>query len=116
VAAVAEQQGKYFCWVKSGNGTQRRELKIGDTDDQFIIVQAGVKEGDEAVINPLAYVEEAQKEALKPMSGIKSDETEAQGPEGKKPKRETKAEEKAKPGQAEPAETGASKPQGQAKE
>ena len=72
VGAVVEQDGQYFCWVKTVTGTQKRELDLGDTDDQFMVVNAGVKEGDEVVLNPIAYIEEAQTEALKPFSGLKS--------------------------------------------
>jgi multidrug efflux pump subunit AcrA (membrane-fusion protein) len=70
VAAVVEQGERFFCWVKTAQGTQRRELALGDSDDQFLVVKAGVKEGDQVVLNPLAYIEEAQAEALKPFSGV----------------------------------------------
>lgn len=69
VGAVVEQDERYFCWVATAGDMQRRELEIGHTDDQFIVVKAGVKEGDVVAINPLAYIEEAQKQALKPISG-----------------------------------------------
>ena len=60
VAAVVEQEGQFFCWVKTDSGTQRRELDLGDSDDQFLVVDGGVKEGDEVVLNPLAYIEQAR--------------------------------------------------------
>ncbi len=72
VSAVVEQGGQFFCWVKTAAAAQRRELKLGDSDDQFLVVQDGVKEGDQVVLNPLAYLGEAQAEALRPFSGIKS--------------------------------------------
>jgi hypothetical protein len=43
----------------------RRVLKLGDTNDVSIVVNGGVKEGDEVILNPLEYIEEAQDEALK---------------------------------------------------
>jgi multidrug efflux pump subunit AcrA (membrane-fusion protein) len=67
VAAVIETVNGDFCWVKTADGVQRRSLKLGATDDAFIVVKAGVAEGDEVVLNPLAYIEEAQSEALKPV-------------------------------------------------
>ena len=91
VSAVAEQQGKYFCWTTTAAGIERRELTLGDTDDQFIIVQAGVREGDPVVINPLVHVEEAQREALKPMSGVRSKEPEPKQANGSGASRSTKA-------------------------
>ena len=90
VAAIVEQEGQFFCWVKSDLGTRRRELDLGVSDDQFLVVNAGVKEGDEVVINPIAYIEEAQAEALKPFNGRKSKETTEDDPE--KPTPESKAE------------------------
>lgn len=73
VSAVVEQNGEFYCWVTKADGTHKRALTLGDSDDQFIVVEAGVDEGDEVVLNPLANIEEAEKEALKPFSGFKSD-------------------------------------------
>jgi HlyD family secretion protein len=66
VGAVVENEENFFCWTLVGKTIERKKLLLGDTDDQFMVVLDGVKEGDEVVINPLAYVDEAEKEALKP--------------------------------------------------
>ena len=71
VAAVVETTEGDFCWVKTAEGTKRRSLKLGDTDDSFIVVKAGLKEAEEVVLNPLAFIEEAQNEVLKPLEGAK---------------------------------------------
>lgn len=71
VAAVVEMEEEYFCWVKTSEGPQRRQLQLGDSNDQFILVEARLKEGDEAVLNPLALIEEAQTDALKPLDEAK---------------------------------------------
>jgi len=71
VAAVVETAEGDFCWVNTADGTKRRSLRLGDTDDSFIIVKAGLKEGDEVVLNPLAFIEEAQLEVLKPFEETK---------------------------------------------
>ena len=68
VKAVLEERGEFFCWVKTTGQPQRRALKLGASNDQFIVVESGLDEGDEVVEDPLAYIEEAQKEALKPIS------------------------------------------------
>lgn len=83
VGAVVEQDGQFYCWVTTTTGTTRRELTLGDTDDQFIIVEAGIKEGDEVVLNPLANVEEEEAEALQPFSGFKSDKAAPASKDGK---------------------------------
>jgi len=64
VAAVVETTEGDFCWVKTVEGAKRRLLQLGDTNDSFIVVKAGLKEGEEVVLNPLALVEEAQEEVL----------------------------------------------------
>jgi multidrug resistance efflux pump len=76
VAAVVETERDFYCWVMTPTGPQRRPLQLGDNNDQFIVVNAGVKEGDEVVLNPLAFIDEAQKAALKPLDAAKPvDET-----------------------------------------
>jgi multidrug efflux pump subunit AcrA (membrane-fusion protein) len=75
VAAVVETDEGAFCWVKTDEGNQRRSLQLGDSNDVFIVVEAGVKEGDEVVLNPTALLDEAELEALKTL-----DPTEPQDP------------------------------------
>ncbi len=65
VAAVVETDEGDFCWVKTADGVRRRSLQLGDSNDVFIIVETGLNEGDEVVLNPSAIVEEAQANALK---------------------------------------------------
>jgi HlyD family secretion protein len=74
VAAVVETVGGDFCWVKTAEGTKRRSLKLGDTDDSFIVVKVGLKEGEEVILNPLAFIEEVQNEVLKPLDEAKAPE------------------------------------------
>ncbi|MHC4876950.1 MAG: efflux RND transporter periplasmic adaptor subunit [Planctomycetota bacterium] len=64
VAAVVETDKASFCWVKTPQGVERRILELGDSNDVFIVVEKGLKEGDEVVLNPTAFIEEAQKEAM----------------------------------------------------
>ena len=66
VAAVVEAVEGDFCWVKTAEEVRRRQLQLGDTDDEFVVVEAGVEEGDEVVLNPVAFIEEAQSVVLKP--------------------------------------------------
>lgn len=66
-AAVLETREGDFCWVETEEGLQRRSLQLGDTDDVFIVVLDGVKEGEAVVLDPLASVADAQTLALKPL-------------------------------------------------
>jgi len=77
VAAVLETAEGDFCWVKTPEGVKRRTLQLGDTDDSFIVVKAGLKEGEAVVLNPLAFIDEAQDEVLKPLEQVKPNETES---------------------------------------
>lgn len=74
VGAVLQTVEGNFCWIKTGKGvTQRQSLQLGDTDDEFIVVNAGLEEGDEVLLNPLATVAEAQRLALMPSHRAGSD-------------------------------------------
>ncbi len=77
VAAVMETVEGDFCWVMTAEGAKRRSLVLGDTNDSFIIIEAGLKEGDQVVLNPLAFLEEAQAEGLKPLGERESPKPDA---------------------------------------
>ena len=63
VAAVVETEQGKFCWVQSETGPQKRILELGDSNDVFIEVVAGLKEGEEVVLNPTAIIQEAEEDA-----------------------------------------------------
>jgi len=67
VAAVVETEAGAFCWVKTAESTQRRALQLGDSNDSFIVVKAGLKEGENVVLNALALIDDTQDEVLKPL-------------------------------------------------
>ncbi len=66
VAAVVEQRGGYFAWIKQPEGFERRPLVVGATNDQFVEIQDGLVEGMEVILNPRAVIPEARavKEAV----------------------------------------------------
>ena len=69
VAAVVEMDTERFCWVKGAEAVTRRSLQLGDSNEQFVVVQAGVKEGDQVVLNPLAYIDEAPTQCVEAPRG-----------------------------------------------
>jgi multidrug resistance efflux pump len=75
VAAVVETGDGNFCWVKTARGTERRTLVLGDSNDVFTVVEEGLKEGDEVMLNPIAF-REAQTAAKTP-DEAKPDATES---------------------------------------
>lgn len=54
VVAVVETGEGHFCWVKTAGGAQQRTLVLGDSNGIFTVVEKGLQEGDEVVLNPLA--------------------------------------------------------------
>ena len=79
VAAVIQLKEGDFCWVQTAEGTARRPLQLGDTNDSFIVVKAGLKEGDVVVLNPQALSEEAQTDAQHPGDETKQADSEKSG-------------------------------------
>jgi len=77
VAAVVETDEGAFCWVVTGEGTVRRVLQLGDSNDVFIVVEGGLTEGDKVVLNPIAFIEEAQNDALRTLDETRPREAEA---------------------------------------
>jgi len=52
VAALVESDEGAFCWVKGPNGFVRRQVRLGDTNGAFTIVEEGLQEGDVVTLNP----------------------------------------------------------------
>ncbi len=75
VAAIIETTEGFLCWVKTDQGVKRRVIDLGDTNDEFTVVTAGLVEGEQVVLNPLAYIDEAQLAALKPKPAEAEDES-----------------------------------------
>ena len=46
VVAVSEEKGKYFCFVKSGRSTDKREVKIGMSNDDNVQITEGLLPGE----------------------------------------------------------------------
>ena len=61
--AVMETNNGHACWVETNNGTERRTVQLVDSNERFLVVDAGLKEADQVVVNPLNHIKEAQTEA-----------------------------------------------------
>ena len=55
VAAIVEAGDDHFCWVQTADGPKRRPIKIGDSNGIFTVVEQGLTEGDEVILNPIAF-------------------------------------------------------------
>ena len=49
--AVAEQNGKYVCYVSSGEEVIRREILLGDNTENNVEVSEGLREGETVMLN-----------------------------------------------------------------
>jgi HlyD family secretion protein len=52
VAAVIEQGDDYVCAVRQGDAITRQIVQLGQSDDRFVEITAGLKEGDKLFFNP----------------------------------------------------------------
>jgi multidrug resistance efflux pump len=104
VAALVETAEGDFCWVQGVEDADRRSLQLGDTNDIYTVVEAGLKEGDKVFLNPLAFKEAQamvqetrEKEDSQTQEASESgSESPLQGATDAEPSREPK-EEKSKP-------------------
>lgn len=49
--AVTDQDGKYYCFVDSGDTVERREVTLGDNTENSVEVTQGLREGEKIVLN-----------------------------------------------------------------
>ena len=80
VAAIVEASEGFLCWVDSPQGMQKRRIELGDSNDEFTVVESGLDEGEVVVLNPLASLDDAQREALRAIGESEAD-TESEVPE-----------------------------------
>ncbi|MEE3373072.1 MAG: TolC family protein [Planctomycetota bacterium] len=78
VAAVVESDAGSFCWLNTPAGVQRRPIQLGDNNDAFVIVTAGLKEGDQVVLNPAGFTDEEEDDRLKKFQDKQDEEANAQ--------------------------------------
>lgn len=81
--AVFVDAGKHHCFTASAAGFSRREVKLGKNNDNFIVIEEGLDEGENiALFNPETG-EGAAKENDKATAGEKNETTNAAAPPAK---------------------------------
>ncbi len=60
VASIVEANSNSYCWVLDSDGVRRRQIVVGDTNDEFTIVTSGLAKGDSIILSPLSSIEDAQ--------------------------------------------------------
>ena len=59
VAAVIEDGEEFVCAVKKGEGFERRVVTLGKSDDRFVEIAEGLKEGEPIFLNPETVLDES---------------------------------------------------------
>jgi RND family efflux transporter MFP subunit len=52
VQAVVAEGRERVCYVKAGDGVEKRKLTLGPSDQRYVEVKEGLKEGEEVLVNP----------------------------------------------------------------
>ena len=55
VTTLYETKGHYFCLVKDGDNWETREVRVGSSNDTYMTIEAGLKEGELVAMNPRSY-------------------------------------------------------------
>jgi HlyD family secretion protein len=76
VYAVREIGGKHYCVVRANDQRQLREVQIGPTNDQMVVIEQGLGDGELVVENIARHFTDAD---LRRMAGV-SDEPARRGP------------------------------------
>ena len=61
--AVVQRDGRYFCMVSSGEELEDREVQIGSANETFVVVEQGLRAGEQVVLNPHDYEEEPESDS-----------------------------------------------------
>jgi hypothetical protein len=57
VQTVFEHGSKHYCLVKKDDELEAREITIGSTNDKYVVVEAGLKDDAQVVLNPRNYLD-----------------------------------------------------------
>ena len=71
VQAVVQADRQTWCYVDTGRGVERRDIKIGRSNDKFVLIQDGLAAGDRVVLNSMDIFDEQEREMneISPESG-----------------------------------------------
>jgi hypothetical protein len=59
---IVDQGGKFYCWVATPTGPERRPIVPGSNSKQAAEIRAGLTEGEEVLLNPRAVVAESRED------------------------------------------------------
>jgi HlyD family secretion protein len=65
VQAVTELDGKHICYVQTATGLERREVTVGDSNQQLIQIMSGLEDGEQVALDARNRVAAELKSAQK---------------------------------------------------
>ncbi|MBN2410624.1 efflux RND transporter periplasmic adaptor subunit [candidate division KSB1 bacterium] len=65
IEALFSAEGNYVVYLKSGNSFKKQPVKIGDENDDFVIIQEGLNEGDKVALVDPEFLLKEKKESEK---------------------------------------------------
>jgi len=71
IQAVAPFERKQVCYVLHGRSTERREVEVGDFNDEFIEIKTGLREGEAVVLQPPETPAHEKPEEAPPKPSLK---------------------------------------------
>jgi RND family efflux transporter MFP subunit len=57
VQAVVEHNGQHYCLVRARDHLEARQVQLGSTNDKYLIVEDGLREGEDVLLNPRLFLE-----------------------------------------------------------
>ncbi len=60
VQAVIEQGGRHYCLMRGANRLEAREILLGSTNDKFLVIEDGLTEGEQVLLNPRLFLNEVE--------------------------------------------------------
>jgi len=61
VQAVVQIRRETWCHVDSTGQMERRDIRVGRTNDKYVEILEGLDEGTRVVLNPMAIIDETEQ-------------------------------------------------------
>ena len=88
VQSVVSFSGKYFSFVAAPTGVERREIKVGDANDEYMEILDGISDGEKVIMSPRTHF----SKELSELESRLSSEMEANRPKIDTPDRSRRGE------------------------
>lgn len=57
IQAVYRHRGRYYCFVPDQGGWQPQSVKIGASNERYVVIEEGLSDGDSVALNPAALLD-----------------------------------------------------------